>query len=79
MADKNNKQPVNAEGQFYVDVACVDCDLCRQSAPNNFRRSEQGGYSYVFKQPVNEKEWEECKTAMQDCPVEAIGCDGVAG
>lgn len=75
MADKNNKYADNAAGAYYVDKACVDCDLCRQNAPKNFKRSEGGGYSYVFKQPENVQELEECKTAMQDCPVEAIGTD----
>lgn len=76
MADKTNKQAGNADGFYYVDVACVDCDLCRQNAPLNFKRNDEKGYSYVFKQPENDAELEKCKLAMSECPVEAIGCDG---
>jgi ferredoxin len=31
----------------------------------------------VFKQPENEAEENLCKEAMEGCPVEAIGSDGV--
>jgi len=39
-------------------------------------RNEDGGYSYVFKQPENGEERELCLEAMEGCPVEAIGDDG---
>ena len=43
-------------GKFYVDDQCIDCDLCRETAPANFTRSDDGGYSYVFKQPTTPEE-----------------------
>jgi ferredoxin len=55
---------------------CIDCDLCRETAPANFRRSDDGGYSYVFKQPTTPEEEALCKEAMEGCPVEAIGNNG---
>ncbi|MBI4550193.1 MAG: ferredoxin [Candidatus Omnitrophica bacterium] len=76
MADKAHKQESNAAGAYYVDTQCVDCDLCRQSAPFNFRRNEEKGYSYVYKQPENEQEIDKVKLALSECPVEAIGSDG---
>ena len=76
MADKDYKQPENVTGRYYVDEECIDCDLCREEAPQNFTRENDGGYSYVFKQPENEEEEEMCKQAMDNCPVEAIGNDG---
>ncbi|PYK90518.1 MAG: ferredoxin, partial [Verrucomicrobia bacterium] len=33
MADVANKYPENAAGKFYVDEQCIDCDLCRETAP----------------------------------------------
>ena len=51
MADRDDKLPDNVPGRFYVDGQCIDCDLCRQTAPLNFERSEAEGYSYVIKQP----------------------------
>ena len=76
MADAANKYPENANGKFYVDDQCIDCDLCRETAPANFQRNEDGGHSYVFKQPETPEEEALCKEAMEGCPVEAIGCDG---
>ena len=76
MADKEDKWAENVDGKFYVDEQCIDCDLCRETAPDNFTREEDGGYSYVYKQPENNQELELCIEAMEGCPVEAIGDDG---
>lgn len=76
MADQANKYPENAAGKYYVDNQCIDCDLCRETAPNNFKRNEDGGYSYLAKQPENPDEEAQCKEAKEGSPVEAIGDDG---
>ena len=76
MADKEEKWAENVEGAFYVDEQCIDCDLCRETSSTNFTREEDGGYSYVYKQPENDNELELCIEAMEGCPVEAIGNDG---
>ena len=76
MAVFGNRYLDNVAGRFYVDDQCIDCDLCRETAPNNFTRNEDGGYSYVFKQPTSPDEEALCKEAMEGCPVEAIGNDG---
>ena len=75
MATVANKFKENVAGQFYVDDSCIDCDLCRQAAPNNFQRIDQG-YSIVFKQPESPEEITQCQQAKGACPVEAIGDDG---
>ena len=54
MADIDEKTPLNVPGKFYVDSSCIDCDLCRETAPENFGRDEDEGVSYVKKQPDNE-------------------------
>jgi ferredoxin len=76
MADAANKFPQNVEGKFFVDDQCIDCDLCRETAPANFTRDDDGGHSYVFKQPENDEEVRLCEEAKTGCPVEAIGDDG---
>jgi ferredoxin len=76
MADIANKYPENVTGKFYVDNQCIDCDLCRETAPSNFTRNEDGGYSYVYKQPESPEEEALCKEAKEGCPVEAIGDNG---
>jgi ferredoxin len=76
MADATNKYPENVAGKFYVDEQCIDCDLCRETAPANFKRNDDGGHSYVYKQPESPEEEALCKEAMEGCPVEAIGDNG---
>ena len=76
MAAFANRYSDNVPGKFYVDDQCIDCDLCRETAPDNFTRNEDGGYSFVYKQPTSPEEDTLCKEAMEGCPVEAIGHDG---
>jgi len=76
MADREDKNTENIAGKFYVDSQCIDCDLCRETAPKNFTRADDEGYSFVYKQPETEEEVAQCIEAMEGCPVEAIGNDG---
>jgi len=73
VANPGDRLPENASGRFYVDTQCIDCDVCRVTAPANFQRSEEKGYSYVVLQPRTEEEESRCREAMDCCPVEAIG------
>lgn len=72
MADSAQRWSDNAAGRFFVDRECIDCDLCRTTAPENFARSEEG-FSYVNQQPATPDQVSDCKQALEDCPVEAIG------
>ncbi len=76
MADRTDKVENNVPGKYYVDSNCIDCDVCRETAPESFKANEDEGYSYVFKQPENDDEEARCQDAMESCPVEAIGDDG---
>ena len=76
MADSANKYSINVAGKYFVDDQCIDCDLCRETAPANFTRNEEAGHSFVSKQPETPEEEALCKEAMEGCPVEAIGNDG---
>jgi ferredoxin len=76
MADPRDRLLENVPGRYYVDTQCIDCDVCRVTAPENFQRSESKGYSYVFRQPESAEEEALCQEAMDSCPVEAIGNDG---
>lgn len=76
MADKDDKVPGQPDGKYYVDAQCIDCDLCRETAPDNYERNDEEGFSFVSKQPETPEEEELCKDAMDNCPVEAIGDDG---
>jgi ferredoxin len=76
MANKTDKWPTNVAGKFYVDQQCIDCDLCRETAPGFFTRNDDGGYSFVHKQPETPEDIALCMEALEGCPVEAIGDDG---
>lgn len=78
MANYDDRYEDNIPGKFYVDDQCIDCDLCRETAPANFTRNDDGGHSYVYKQPENPEELALSIEAMEGCPVEAIGNDGDA-
>lgn len=76
MANRNEKNPGNVPGPFYVDSTCIDCDLCRVTAPASFRRDDELGLSIVFRQPVTPEEWRQAREALHSCPTETIGEDG---
>lgn len=76
MAEIEEKLKDNARGRYYVDRNCIDCDVCRDTAPQNFTRNDENGYSYVYKQPETSEEIELCEESLNACPVEAIGSDG---
>jgi len=76
MANRSLKLSENVAGKFYVDHTCIDCDLCRQTAPTNFSRNSEKGYSYVSKQSATTEEEKQCEQARAECPVDSIGNDG---
>lgn len=78
-ADVNAKVPDNEPGRYYVDTQCIDCDVCRDVAPDNFTRNAKAGYSFVIKQPESPREEALCQEALISCPVDAIGDDGDSG
>jgi ferredoxin len=76
MAEQTQKVPANVPGRFYVDATCIDCDLCRETAPENFTRNDAEGHSFVYVQPEGPAQEAACRAALEECPVEAIGDDG---
>ena len=38
MAELENKYEDNVMGRYFVDEECIDCDLCRQEAPDGALR-----------------------------------------
>ncbi len=74
MASLSKILQINVKGEFFVDSTCIDCDVCRQIAPEVF--GELSGYSYVYSQPKDEIEREKAIQALLSCPVGAIGMVG---
>ena len=78
MAEPTNKTPENVPGPYYVDDTCIDCDMCREIAPQIFKRHDDGAYSYVYRQPVTKEEIASAEEALAHCPTETIGNDGAS-
>lgn len=71
MANVALRVPENVPGDFYVDSTCIDCDACRQIAPETF--SEDGDYSIVHHQPNSAADEKRALMALVACPTASIG------
>ncbi len=76
MAELSLKALDNVLGAFYVDSTCIDCDQCRSHAPAFFKRNDDGGHTYVWRQPETPEEITLAEEAKDICPTESIGNDG---
>ncbi len=68
-----DRLPQKVSGRFYVDSSCIDCGLCPSTAPSHFRRDDEIGQSFVFRQPETPDEIALCLEALESCPTESIG------
>jgi glyoxylase-like metal-dependent hydrolase (beta-lactamase superfamily II)/ferredoxin len=68
MADAARKLPGNAPGRWFVDASCIDCDQCRQIAPEVFEA--RGDASVVARQPLDVRR---AALAQVTCPTASIG------
>ena len=73
MANPHKRLDSNVSGQFYVDATCINCDTCRQLAPDSFE--EMGEFSVVFRQPESADHTHRAYQALLACPVGAIGTE----
>ena len=76
MASTTERLTENVIGRYYVDASCIDCDLCRGTAPAFFTRNDEIGFSVVHRQPVTTDEIALAEEAREGCPSESIGNDG---
>ncbi len=78
MANIHARWEDNAPGKYYVDQNCIICNICMELAPRNFAESAAGDHHVVCKQPDSMEEEEQIREAMEQCPVDAVGDDGLA-
>jgi len=71
MANPKKRLPLNADGDFFVDSTCINCDACRQLAPDTF--ADSGEFSFVRAQPRNATQRREAFRALLSCPTGSIG------
>ncbi|MGZ8919978.1 MAG: ferredoxin, partial [Limisphaerales bacterium] len=69
LAQKSSSE--EGTGEYFVNDTCIDCDLCRQTAPLYFARKHVGyaGTTYVQRQPLTLSEQRSCRDALEACPV----------
>jgi len=77
MARHADRLPENVGGDLYVDSSCIDCDTCRELAPEVFARADRG-LSFVAHQPADGRERLRALQALVSCPVAAIGASARA-
>ncbi len=71
MADVRKIVPHSADGEFFADRTCIDCETCGQLAPGIF--TEHAGFYRVARQPETAAEIRSATHALLACPVGAIG------
>src|SRR5688500_8568114 len=74
MANLKKRVVENMSGDFFVDSTCIDCDACRQIAPEVF--GEAAEHSFVKKQPVFPRERRQAMHTLLSCPTGSIGSVG---
>ncbi|MBD0315700.1 MAG: MBL fold metallo-hydrolase [Nitrospiraceae bacterium] len=75
MANQSKRLDSNVPGNFYVDATCINCDTCRQLAPETFE--EAGEYSAVAQQPRTDEQVLQAYQALLACPVGSIGAEHI--
>jgi len=73
VATLKKKLAKNVEGNFFVDSTCINCDTCRQLAPEVF--GEAFDASYVYHQPKDPEEERHALRAILACPTSSIGTE----
>jgi glyoxylase-like metal-dependent hydrolase (beta-lactamase superfamily II)/ferredoxin len=74
MANLKKQVPESVPGDFFVDSTCIDCDTCRQIAPQVF--GEAAETAFVHRQPQANDERRVALQALVSCPTGSIGCLG---
>ncbi len=73
MARTDDRLKENVPGDYFVDASCIDCDTCRQIAPDTYGRFDAAGQTIVFRQPESAEERRRAAMALLSCPTASIG------
>jgi glyoxylase-like metal-dependent hydrolase (beta-lactamase superfamily II)/ferredoxin len=74
MARRDQAVAENAPGELFVDDTCIECDTCRELAPETYGSTESG-QSFVRRQPRTDPEWRSALWAVVSCPTASIGAE----
>jgi glyoxylase-like metal-dependent hydrolase (beta-lactamase superfamily II) len=73
MARLEDRHPAGADGDWFVDTRCIDCDAARQVAPGLIARNPGDGVSVFLRQPRTHEELTMAWRAVQVCPTRSVG------
>lgn len=74
MANLKLRVAEDVVGDFFVDSTCIDCDTCRQLAPNVFGEAPE--HAYVKHQPSRPEDHRAALHALVSCHTGSIGYVG---
>ena len=74
MAQRQHSVAENAAGELFVDSTCIECDTCRELAPDVYG-STASGQSFVIEQPRDDAQWKRALQALVSCPTASIGAE----
>lgn len=74
MAQRGLAVAQNVPGDLFVDESCIECDTCRELAPDVFG-SLESGQSFVKAQPSDDAAWRRALQAVVSCPTSSIGSE----
>ncbi len=72
LADRLNE---NVPGDYFVDTSCIDCDTCRQIAPETYGRLDAAGQTIVLRQPETDSSRHRAAMGLVACPTASIGTE----
>ena len=75
MVESAERLKDNVSGPYYVTDGCLGCGACAAVSPACFKVADAGGYAYVYHQPEDEDEIEQCEAAYDICPAHVIHKD----
>jgi len=73
MARLDDRHPGGADGEWFVDDRCFDCDAAREVAPGLIVRNAADGNSLFARQPETPEEVEMAWRAAMICPTRSVG------
>ena len=76
MADKQNKLDRERRGEVLRRRPVHRLRRLPRDGADFFKRNDERGYSFVYRQPTTPDDEAVCYEALEGCPVEAIGDDG---
>src|SRR5207253_7560855 len=74
MAKRHLSVAENAPGDLFVDSSCIECDTCRELAPDVYG-STASGQSFVLEQPRDDAAWRSVENAVARYNISLLGSD----